>query len=79
MHSSSVSICLTGSNYNVQAVESDYDDDESTKPLLPPGSKDDDKLYPEEEVNHSQLQVEIAIRNTLNPLISWRLKIRTLA
>ena len=56
-----------------------YDDDESTKPLLPPGSIGDDKLYPEEEVNHSQLQVEIAIRNTLNPLISWRLEIRTLA
>ena len=46
MHASSVSICLpllTGSHYNVQAVESDYDDDESARPMLPPGSSG---IYP---------------------------------
>ena len=54
MHASLISICLTGSHSNVQAVESDYDDDdESAKPLLPPCSIGDDEAYPEEEVCHS--------------------------
>ena len=53
MHASSVNICLTGSNNSVQAVESDYGNDESAKPLLPPGSIGDDETYPEEEVCHS--------------------------
>ena len=76
---SSVSICLTGSNYNVQAVESNYDDDESAKPLLPPGSIGDDEAYPEEEVCHSNDATTSGIGNTLKPVISWILEIRTLA
>ena len=59
IYASSVSVrmftcILTGSHSNVQAVESDYDGDQSAKPLLPPGGRDDDKPYPEEEVNHSR-------------------------
>ena len=79
---SSVSICLTGSNYNVQAVESDYDDDESAKPLLPPGSIGDDEAYPEEEVCHSNdatTSGRVSYQEYIKPVISWRLEIRTLA
>ena len=83
MHVSSVSICLTGSNYNVQAVESDYDDDdESAKPLLPPGSIGDDEAYPEEEVCHSNdatTSGRVSYQEYIKPVISWRLEIRTLA
>ena len=62
MHASSTSIIilfisiLTGSYSNAQAVDSDYGGDQSAKPLLPPGSRDDGErkeIHPEEEIGHA--------------------------
>ena len=62
IHANSTSIIilfiplLTGSYSNAQAVNSDYGGDQSARPLLPPGSRDDGEIKeidPEEEVGHA--------------------------